>query len=409
MNPHRQSVLCCLIAVLVLLPQGLAGGGEAPREASRPQPHFILREHLSTYTGAGHDVPEPEEFDEVPIAFFGPGDPADPIAGDLWSAAQMGIEEANAEGGLRGRPFRLIPAWSDDPWGDGAAELARLVYDEPIWAILGSIDGHTAHLAAQVVTTARLPLLSPASGDKTVNLANVPWVYSLLPGDHLQAPVLAEALAEALEGGRLVVLSAGSHDARHFTRDLLAQLRGRRITPRAHVTFREGTADLSEHVRFALEARPDVVALLADAADSARLVRAVREAGFEGTVFGSATIGRRRFLAEAGEAAEGVVFPLLFEPSESARDFAAAFEARCGYPPDYAAAHTYDAARLLVAAVRSAGLNRARINDAIRELAPFAGVTGTIDWDPLGDNTRPVVPATMRNGRPQPWPEPRSD
>ena len=41
---------------------------------------------------------------------------------------------------------------------------------------------------------------------------------------------------------------------------------------------------------------------------------------------------------------------------------------------------------IIVAAVKQAGLNRAKIRDAVRALAPYTGVTGAIDWDAFGQN-----------------------
>ena len=52
--------------------------------------------------------------------------------------------------------------------------------------------GPSAHLAEQVVAKARLPLVCPVSSDRTANVANVPWMFSVLPGDNAQAPCLAE-------------------------------------------------------------------------------------------------------------------------------------------------------------------------------------------------------------------------
>jgi len=46
----------------------------------------------------------------------------------------------------------------------------------------------------------------------------------------------------------------------------------------------------------------------------------------------------------------------------------------------------YESARLLVAAIRNAGLNRARIRDAVRDLSPWRGDGAEIDWDNLGRN-----------------------
>ena len=108
----------------------------------------------------------------------------------MWCAACLAIEEANQAGGYEGLPFRLVPGWSGNPWGSGITAVTRMVYSQKVWAVIGGIDGPSTHLAEQVVAKARLPLLSPGSTDKTVNLANVPWMFSCVPDDHLLAPVL---------------------------------------------------------------------------------------------------------------------------------------------------------------------------------------------------------------------------
>ena len=93
------------------------------------------------------------------------------------------------------------------------------------------------------------------------------------------------------------------------------------------------------------------------------------------------------------------VFPLLFDPTRRSETFSTLFESQHRRRPDYAAACAYDATQLLVAAVRKAGLNRARIGDAIRELSPWNGVAGAIQWDSLGSNDRAVRLGMVRSGR----------
>jgi ABC-type branched-subunit amino acid transport system substrate-binding protein len=110
-------------------------------------------------------------------------------------------------------------------------------------------------------------------------------------------------------------------------------------------------------------------------------------------------MGRRQFLAAAGPAAEAVLFPMLCEPAAMPASFRLEFETRYHVPPDFAAASTYDALNLLIAAIRRGGLNRAKIADALGALSPYPGVTGTIAWDKLGGNTRPVVLGTIRAGQ----------
>ncbi len=141
------------------------------------------------------------------------------------------------------------------------------------------------------------------------------------------------------------------------------------------------------------------VMIAAPAAESARILRGLRTAGFRGSILGGHAMARRQFAEAAGPAAEGVLFPLLCVPDSLPASFRLEFEKRYHVPPDYATAHTYDAINLLIAAIRRAGLNRAKIGDALRELAPYPGLTGPIAWDKLGSNTRPVVLGTIRAGR----------
>ncbi|MCY2986477.1 MAG: ABC transporter substrate-binding protein, partial [Planctomycetota bacterium] len=263
----------------------------------------------------------------------------------------------------------------------------------------GGIDGATTHLAEQVVAKARLPLLSAGSTDRTVNLANVPWMFSCLPGDQLQAPILVERVAATIGKRSFVEITTDDHDSRQFAVELSRALNQQQISPQYHYTCKASAEDVAEVIGRTVQAAPAAVLCVADAHDTAKLMLRLREAGYRGPVFGGPAMGRRRFLQEAGRAAEGVVFPLLVDRDADSQPFREAFLSKCGTEPDFAATCSYDAVKLLVAAIRQAGLNRARIGDAIRELAPWPGAAGTIQWDPLGSNRRPVRLGTIREGR----------
>ena len=403
---QRARFIGCTAAAVALLcvVTCSAGQGSAPATGLEAAPFFRSRSVTATYAGPGREDPEPTDLPEVKIGWFGPSDPADPVGGPSWCAASLAVEEANAAGGYKDVPFRLLPRWSENPWGTGVSQLTRLAYEEGVWALIGSTDGDGTHLAEQVVTKARLALVSAISTDKTVTLANVPWVFSLAPGDHLQAPALAQALLTVTCGQPFVVLSSTAHDARMATTELLLALRRRHVVPALHLTFSRGVAgpeDLAIQLERTAAVKPAAIVVIAGARDGARVVRCLRDRGLDVPVFGSAPTGRALFIEEAGESGEGVVFPLLFDPkgNERAKQFAQRFEKRFGHQPDYAAAYAYDVTLLLIDAIRRAGLNRTRIRDALQALPPWEGVTGTVQWDPTGQNVRPVVLATIEDGR----------
>jgi ABC-type branched-subunit amino acid transport system substrate-binding protein len=314
----------------------------------------------------------------------------------MWSAAQLAIDKANRQGGYRGLPFRLVPIWSQNQWGSGIAELARSIYTDNLWAIIGSVDGPSTHLAEQLVVKARLTLINPISSDKTVNLANVPWMFSCLPGEHLQVPVLAEGIAEAGCRDRVTLVSGTDHDSRVFARELMNHLPGTGLRLGHHFDLDSRQDHYSVLVDQILDADSQVVIVLAGPSESALVVKQLRSNGYKGRIFGGPQMGRADFLREAGWAALGVTFPKLVSIPD--QDLVGRkFEQESAALSDYRGFQTYDAITLLTDAIKKAGLNRARIRDAVRDLSPWQGISGTIVWDALGQNKRQVQLATILN------------
>lgn len=358
---------------------------------------FDARRQQTQYAGPGREIRPPGNVDEILIGYFGPSDPSHPEGGDMWCAAQLAVEEANSKGGYRGKRFRLVPAWSENPWGTGVSQLARIVYRDKVWAIIGGIDGPSTHLAEQVVAKARLTLISPGGTDKTANLANVPWMFSCLPGDHLQAPVLAAEISTRVEEEPFILVSTKDHDSRLYALELTRHFLAHRMAPAYRFEWEAETADVTALAARIMETRIGAAVLVAGAGDCARLVTALRGQGFTGIVFGGPSMGRRRFLEQAGGAAEGVIFPLLYTSDTSSGRFERELASRSGHAPDYLAASAYDAVNLLLAAIQKAGLNRVRIGDAVRDASGWRGVAGPIRWDSLGANCRPVHLGTICN------------
>lgn len=317
----------------------------------------------------------------------------------MWCAASLAIEQANAAGGYRGAPFHLIAGWSENPWGTGVSDVARMAYTHKAWAIVGGIDGPSTHLAEQVIAKARLALVNPAATDKSVNQASVAWMFSCIPQDDVQAAALAPAIASRAEGRPFAMVSTVDHDSHLFVVELLKVLKEQGLAPAYHFELKPGQALVPDALAKLLSIDPKAVVLIADARDSARMLRELRAAGCDGVVFGGPWMGRRAFVEPAGQAADGVVFPYLCVTSDATRKFEQDFTERFGRQPDYLAAHTYDAVTMTIAAIRKGGLDRTRIRDALRELSPWQGASGEIRWDDAGANSRPVSLGTIVEGR----------
>jgi ABC-type branched-subunit amino acid transport system substrate-binding protein len=385
----------------------------AAQEVPQEKPFFDLRSHEPEYVGPPGERLTPDEVSEVRIGYFGPSDPDDPLYGSLWTAAQRAVDDANREGGFHGKPFRLLSAWSDNPWGNGITQVTQLVYRERVWAIVGGVDGPTTHLAEQVVVKARLPLVSPLSTDESVNLTNVSWMFSLAPSDIMVADTLLAALSPPDDSASLALLSTNDHDARRLTDAIRKALAAHHRVPRYQFEFERKSETREKLVGECLSRNPTEILLIADAAESAELVILLRQSGFAGRIIGGPDCGRPLFITRAGPLAGDLVFPMLHQLKETppATDRHSDTPLSVSTTPerpfdsaDYAALHVYDAVHLVTRAIQTAGLHRPAIAQALRAASPTSGLSGTIQWNRPGTNTRKPRLATLRHGQIQPWP-----
>lgn len=400
----------------------------------RATPFFKAREAELDYHGPDEDLANAGEI--IRIGWFGPTDETNQLGADMWWAANLAVDEANAAsnapgrfGEVQGAPgadlptgtrrftLRLVPRWGANVWGTGVSQLARMIYEEEPLAVIGSIDSSATHLAEQVIAKANLPLLSPITTDPSLTLAGVPWMFSCAPSDSAIARALVEHVVSALkpENGRLALLCATDHESRMTSREVARELARRQHPPAFRFEVPAGANDVSRQLAALKNAAPAAVLIIAGSEDSARLVRAIQplHAQAEGIsggrpglmVFGGQAMARRAFQEMAGPTAEEVCFPWIAAPetgSAEAARFVERFTAERQHPPDYMALLAYDATRLLVESIRQAGANRARLRDALSATA-WKGIAGTIQFDGTGQNTRTNVQlATWRDGRIEP-------
>jgi branched-chain amino acid transport system substrate-binding protein len=79
-------------------------------------------------------------------------------------------------------------------------------------------------------------------------------------------------------------------------------------------------------------------------------------------------------------------------------DFNRRFEERFHEAPEQFASLAYDAMNALLDSICRAGLNRARIHDALANIEQYDGVTGHMVFDPNQKNVAPMYLGAVRNG-----------
>lgn len=390
----RTGCTLCLIGFAFGLVAISCAASEAGSKTAVPIYKSILSDKAA-YHGPERDQPEPSDIEEVRVGFFGPSQSSNAMGQNMWRGATLAVEKANAAGGYRGKRFRLVCRWADNPWGAGSKEMTRLVYEDKVWTVIGSIDGATTHIAEQIAVKARITLISPLSGDSSLTHTAVPWMFRMPPDDAAVAEFLVRLAIEKNGFRRIAVLSSADHDGRAGAAEVVSALGRRQVRPVVHLTFDRSQTDFSPQIGRISSASAEAIFLWGEPDSSARLLRSLRGKGISLPVFGPPVFSLPSFLEKAGSAADGLMTCRLAWGNDETRstEFARDFEERFGEKPSDDAAVAYDAATIVIEAVRKAGLNRARIRDAVSEMSGFVGIAGKITWDNGGGNV--AVPQSV--------------
>ena len=376
--------------------------------------------HPNIYSGAWREIPEPKNLTEVRIGFFGPieHNPESVFGLRMLHGAQLAVEEANARGGYGGKPFKLMPrndydnwqakaVYGDDRptdptiWGSSSNEAVKMVYDDQDWAILGSISSEATHIILRVALRAEIPIVNSASTDPTIPETYIPWYFTDLQDDRVQCLTLARRIFTEMGLKRVALLRVNSRYGRFGViklRDAARRL-GHPIV--IEQKYLPGDTDYSKQLKVIASSRADAIVLWADEAQAAGILKQLRAAGMKQRVFGAYRTLGPTLLAEAGPAAEGfeAVFP--YDPTRNDPrwiDFNKRFEARFHEKPEQFASLAYDAMNALLDSICKAGLNRARIHDALANILEYDGVTGHMVFDPNQKNVAPMYLGTVHNG-----------
>jgi branched-chain amino acid transport system substrate-binding protein len=383
-------------------------------------PYDLNYIHPNIYSGAGRELPEPVGLKEVRIGFFGPieHNPEQVFGLRMLHGAQLAMEEANARGGYNGLPYTLMlhndyDNWQaktvygedrpTDPtiWGSASNEAVKMVYDDKDWAIFGSISSESTHIALRVALRAEIPIVNSASTDPTIPETYIPWYFTTLQDDRVQCLTLARRMFTELGLKRVAILRVNSRYGRFGVlklRDAARRL-GHPIV--IEQKYLPGDKDFTHPLQVIRSSRADAIVLWADQEQAAGILKQIQAMGMKQRVFGSyRTIGEE-LLTRAGSAAEGfeAVFP--YDPTRNDpkwTDFNKRYEERFHEKPEQFAALAYDTMTALLQSICRAGLNRARIHDALAEMEEFDGVTGHMVFDPNQKNVAPMYLGTVHNG-----------
>ena len=293
-----------------------------------------------------------------------------------------------------------------DDQGDintGLRVAQNFANDPSIKGVLGHWDSSVAIPASDIYENASLPMLSPVVSNPKLYSSNKKYIFGTIPGDIYVADIMA-GYAKSRNYQRMAVYYVdnlyGTELSKAFCRS--AEKRGIIIIDR-HANFvNKLETELTIRKWKTLECQAIFIADVLP--DAGMVIHAIKAYGLNIPILGDWGLDLSDVVAEIGADAENLVYPTLFDPSDTRKQlqkFRRDFLNRFQKEPDLWALLGYDAMTLIGHAVDQAkSLSRKDIAVALRSIQNWPGVSYNMTFNENGELTNPrIVIKKVVNGR----------
>ena len=306
------------------------------------------------------------------------------------NTAMMLAEQINAGGGINGHPLEVI---IEDTEGDEAKTVMKVkkLINEKVAVIVGPTRSGTTMAAIPIVEKAQIPMISCAAAEDIVKPVKK-WVFKSPQSDADAVRRIYEKMKE-LKLSKAAVMSGttGFGTAGREQLKKLAPEYG--ITIVADETYGPKDTDMTAQLTKIKATDAQAIINWEIVPAQTTVMKNKKQLGMNMPLFQSHGFGNIKYAQDAGDAADGVMFPcdrLLAVDTLPDNHRQKALLAK--YKKDYEekfktdvstfGGHAYDALMLAVDALKAVGPDSAKIRDYIENKKNFVGTGGIFNYSP---------------------------
>jgi branched-chain amino acid transport system substrate-binding protein len=325
---------------------------------------------------------------------------------DNENGARLAIEQANAKGTtIDGKKIRFeLMAEDDEEKPDKGPVIAQKFVDAKVAGVVGHLNSGVTIPASAVYNQAGIPMISGSATNPKLTEQGFKVTFRTVGRDDQQGPAIASYLATEFKPKTVAVVD----DATAYGEGLANEVEKTLKTMGIKVLAREkGTKDSKDWkaVLTKIKGRKaDAVFYGGMDATGGPLMKQGRELGIKAVfAFGDGAC-TEKMKELAGDAAEGLICSQAGIPVQAAsKDFLAAYKAKFNTDPILYSPFTYDAANLLLEAMKKANsFDPAKYLPELAKIS-YSGATGKIEFDERGDRKDAEMTIfTMKAGKIEP-------
>lgn len=308
--------------------------------------------------------------------------------------ARMAIDELNAQGVLIGGKKARFELLAEDDAGDPrqATTVAQKLVDSGVHGVVGHLNSGTSIPAARVYSDAGVVQISPSATDPKFTRLGYKSAFRLVTNDLQMGAALARYAVTTLQAKVIAIVD----DRTAYGQGLAQEFDSDATSAGSKVVTRQYTSDKASDFTAILTAikatKPDLIFFAGGTAQAGPMLRQMQQLGIKAKFMGGDGLCTNDLPGLSGGAVAQIqVFCTLGGGVEGAQkkrndDFRAAYKKKFGTDVVAYSPNTYDAVKLMAAAMAKAGsAEPAKYLPVLAATDSYPGVSGDISFDSKGD------------------------
>ena len=326
------------------------------------------------------------------------------------NGAKLAFKEINASGGVLGKQIKIVSADNKGEPSESANAMSKVISQDKVVAVTGFTVSSCGIAASAVAEANKIPFVAAATVNPKVTFDErtgkvKDYTFRACFIDSFQGTVGANFALNGLKASKTAIMTDSSSD---YSKGLTDIFRSTYVKAGGKIVAEESYLQKDQDYKPILTKikaqNPDLLYIPGYYEDVGKIIKQARELGMTIPVLG-ADAWDSPVLVEMGGAQplNNTYFTNFYSIEDRnpvSNAFVEAYKKEYGQTPDSMAAMGYDAAKLLVDAIKRANSTDAnKIKEALAATKNFSSVSGEMSLNDRHDAVRGVVIIELKNGK----------
>ena len=326
------------------------------------------------------------------------------------NGAKLAFKEINASGGVLGKQIKIVSADNKGEPSESANAMSKVISQDKVVAVTGFTVSSCGIAASAVAEANKIPFVAAATVNPKVTFDErtgkvKDYTFRACFIDSFQGTVGANFALNGLKASKTAIMTDSSSD---YSKGLTDIFRSTYVKAGGKIVAEESYLQKDQDYKPILTKikaqNPDLLYIPGYYEDVGKIIKQARELGMTIPVLG-ADAWDSPVLVEMGGAQplNNTYFTNFYSIEDKnpvSNAFVEAYKKEYGQTPDSMGAMGYDAAKLLVDAIKRADSTDAKkIKEALAATKNFSSVSGEMSLNERHDAVRGVVIIELKDGK----------